>query len=189
MRRDIHILVEALTRDLFSGTPAFQLAGAEGHGRLLSALGQPRWPQHRTAQQKAAALHYSLNKNHPYVDGNKRLAITAMEWFLWQNNIAVFASNNELVDFPLRVASNELSREGSTRWVKARSVRFSWNEDQFLRWFKSLSAEEAVPVRTAIERNDPGVFGQTVTDTTQALLREARKALADLERQATLRSP
>lgn len=112
-----------------------------------------------------------------------------MEWFLWQNNIAVFASNNELVDFPLRVASNELSREGSTRWVKARSVRFSWNEDQFLRWFKSLSAEEAVPVRTAIERNDPGVFGQTVTDTTQALLREARKALADLERQATLRSP
>ena len=62
---EIHSIVEALTQDQFPGTPAFQLAGAEGVARLESALAQPHWPHHRTAQQKAAALHYSLNKNHP----------------------------------------------------------------------------------------------------------------------------
>ena len=66
---EIRSIAESLTRDLFPGTPAFRLAGAEGAARLESALAQPRWAHHRTAQRKAAALHYSLNKNHPYVDG------------------------------------------------------------------------------------------------------------------------
>ena len=44
-------IVERLTRDLFPGTPAFQVAGAQGAARLESAPAQPRWPHHRTAQQ------------------------------------------------------------------------------------------------------------------------------------------
>lgn len=104
------MIVEALTLDLFPELPAFQLAGAEGRGRLRSALAQPRWEQHRTAQVKAAVLHHRLNKNHPYVDGNKRFAVTAMEWFLFGNHSVLLATNDELVQFSLRVADDRLSR-------------------------------------------------------------------------------
>ncbi|MBM4415847.1 MAG: hypothetical protein FJ035_06315 [Chloroflexi bacterium] len=78
------------------GLPAFQLAGGEGEGRLRSALGQPRWPHHRGVAAKAAALHYFLNKNRPYVDGNKRFAVTAMLTFLFINDYGLVASDDEL---------------------------------------------------------------------------------------------
>ena len=93
----MHGIVEVLTLDLFPGTPAFHPAGREGVARLESALAQPHWPHHRTAQQKAAALHYSLNKNHPFVDGNKRMAVTAMAWFLFSNGFMLLATSDQLL--------------------------------------------------------------------------------------------
>ena len=95
---EVHGIVEVLTLDLFPGTPAFHPAGREGAARLESALAQPLWPHHRTAQQKAAALHYSLNKNHPFVDGSKRMAVTAMAWFLFSNGFLLLATSDQLVD-------------------------------------------------------------------------------------------
>ena len=101
-----------------------KLAGRAGNAaRLESALAQPRWPHHRTAQQKAAALHYSLNKNHPFVDGNKRLAVAAMAWFLFSNGFLLFATNDQLVEFALSVANDRLSREDSARWIEQRALR------------------------------------------------------------------
>ena len=140
---DIHDIVAWLTRDMFPDTPAFQLAGSEGAGRLSSALAQPRLPYHRTAQRKAAALHFSLNKNHPFVDGNKRLAVAAMEWFLFRNDFAVMATNDQLLDFALRVADNRLSRDASAEWIEARAFRATWSERRRRRWVATVI--ESVP--------------------------------------------
>jgi death-on-curing protein len=118
-------MVEVLTCDLFPGTPAFQFASEEGRGRLLSALDQPRWPQHRTAQQKAAALHFSLNKNHPYVDGNKRLALIARLALLFLNDFNLVASDAELEAFALGVADDWLTRTESSRFLTARAIRLT----------------------------------------------------------------
>ena len=145
----IHSIVEWLTRDLFPGTPAFQLAGSEGAARLESALAQPRWAHHRTAQQKAAALHYSLNKNHPYVDGNKRLAVAAMEWFLFRNGFVLMATSDRLVDFALLVANDQLSRDASAHWIERRAFRISWTERYFQRWIDSLSPDEYAETKEA----------------------------------------
>ena len=144
---EIQSIVETLTQDQFPGTPAFQLAGPQGAARLESALAQPHWPHHRTAQQKAAALHYSLNKNHPYVDGNKRLAVTAMAWFLFRNGFVLFTTNDRLVDFALRVADDRLSRDASALWIEKRAARAAWTDERLRKWRSSLSPDELSEVR------------------------------------------
>ncbi len=139
-------IVARLTRDLFPGTPAFHVAGPQGAARLESALAQPHWPHHRTAQQKAAALHYSLNKNHPFVDGNKRLAAAAMAWFLFSNGFLICATNDQLVDFALRVADDRLSREDSARWIERRALRLTWTQQRRERWLASLPPADRAAV-------------------------------------------
>lgn len=79
---EAHRIVAELIRRVFPGAPAFQLRGEAGRAMLSSALAQPRWRHHRTLQRKAAVLHYHLNRNHPFIDGNKRFALTAAEYFL-----------------------------------------------------------------------------------------------------------
>ena len=48
---------------------------------------------------KAAALMHSNIKNHPFVDGNKRTAVTAASIFLLRNSFKITASNKELEQF------------------------------------------------------------------------------------------
>ena len=99
-------------------------------------------PYHRTAQRKAAALHHSLNKNHPFVDGNKRLAVAAMEWFLFRNGFALMATNEQVFDFALRVAKDDLSRDESARWIERRALRDTWRAERIFRFFAALSSAE-----------------------------------------------
>ena len=146
---EVRGIVELLAQDLFPGTPAFRLAGAEGAARLDSALAQPRLPYHRTAQQKAAAMHYSLNKNHPFVDGNKRFAVSAMEWFLFRNGFVLMTTSDRLVDFAVQVANDRLNRDACAHWIERRAFRITWKERHFLRWIDSLSPDEYAETKEA----------------------------------------
>ncbi len=132
--------IAAALTTLFTDGTAFAVAGARGEALLDSALAQPRWPHHRTAQAKAAALHFGLNKNHAYIDGNKRIAVTAMEWFLIRNGFELHASNDDVVAFALAVASNELSREESELWIVDRAARSTWSAPRRERWRESARA-------------------------------------------------
>ena len=148
---DVHGIVESLTRDLFPDTPAFQLAGSEGAGRLDAALAQPQWPYYKTVQTKAAALHYSLNKDHPFVDGNKRLAVTAMEWFLVSNGFLLLTTNSRLLDFALDVATGCLSRDDSATWIEHRAMLATWGSNDTKRWLDRLSKEEIAELTESIQ--------------------------------------
>ncbi len=123
-----------------------------GEALLESALAQPRWPHYRTAQAKAAALHFSLNKNHAYIDGNKRVAVTALEWFLLRNGFELHASNAALVRFALAVAAGSLSRDDSERWIVQQASRESWSNERRLRWQR-----ESQPERRAGSARTPTV--------------------------------
>ncbi|MSP22052.1 MAG: type II toxin-antitoxin system death-on-curing family toxin [Dehalococcoidia bacterium] len=143
-------IVEAVAIDLFPDLPASHVAGDRGDALLESALAQPRWPhyrtaQDRTAQAKAAPLHYSLNKNHTYIDSNKRLAVTAMEWFLLRNGLRLHVSNDELVAFALAVSSNAMSRAESERWVANHANHESWTAARHLSWQESRATTVATP--------------------------------------------
>ena len=155
-RSDIDNLVDSLTRGAVVGATAFRLAGPAGAERLESALAQPRWPQYRTLQHKAATLHYSLTKDHPCVDGNKRLAVTAMEYFLFLNGAVVVASNDEVVRFALDVARGAMTRDQSQQWVQHRTLRLRWSEEQFERWRAALPEEHARGVNEVLAGGDVG---------------------------------
>jgi death-on-curing protein len=61
---------------------------------------------------KAAALLQSLVKNHPLVDGNKRLGWLATAVFLDLNGVdATRASNDDVYEFVISVAAGQLSVE------------------------------------------------------------------------------
>ncbi|HLA47883.1 MAG TPA: type II toxin-antitoxin system death-on-curing family toxin [Nitrospinota bacterium] len=71
---------------------------------------------------KAASLMHSIIKNHPFVDGNKRTAITAASIFLQRNNYTLTASNRELERFTLQIASEDVKLEEVAVWFKKHSV-------------------------------------------------------------------
>ena len=64
----------------FGGSP-----GIRDPGLLESALYRPRSGYYRDLAEMAAALFESLIMNHPFVDGNKRLALFATDVFLRLN--------------------------------------------------------------------------------------------------------
>jgi death-on-curing protein len=60
-------------------------AGIRDLGALESALYRPRTGYYRDVVEEAAALFESLVQNHPFVDGNKRVAFAVMDVFLRMN--------------------------------------------------------------------------------------------------------
>ncbi len=72
--------------------------------------------------EKASALGFSLIRNHPFVDGNKRIGHAAMETFLVLNGYEIEASVDELERVILQVASGEMGREAFTEWLRAHIV-------------------------------------------------------------------
>ena len=70
---------------------------------------------------KAAALMHSLVLNHPFVDGNKRVALTAAGVFLDLNRYRMNASNQEAVAFTLQVIAGDLDLEAMAAWFKTNS--------------------------------------------------------------------
>jgi len=70
---------------------------------------------------KAAALMHSIIKNHPFVDGNKRTAITAASLFLTRNKHQITAANKELERFALKAASTNIELEEIAGWFRKHS--------------------------------------------------------------------
>jgi len=103
------------------------LAGIRDLDALESALAQPRMTfggkeLYPTLIEKAATLGFSLIKNHPFVDGNKRIGHAAMEAFLILNGFEVDALVEEQEKIVLQVAAGELEREEFTDWLRGHVV-------------------------------------------------------------------
>lgn len=82
------------------------LLGAAAARPQASAFGEDAYPDVWT---KAAALLHSIVKNHPLVDGNKRLGWLACAVFLDLNGIdPAPASNDAIYDLVIRVASEPI---------------------------------------------------------------------------------
>lgn len=57
--------------------------------------------------KKAAALFYFIIKNHPFENGNKRIAVTSLVIFLFKNSKWINVSNNKLYEFALTIAKSK----------------------------------------------------------------------------------
>jgi len=104
-----------------------QTGGSDGirdMAALESAIAQPKLTAggseaYPTLVEKAAALCFSLSGNHPFVDGNKRVAHAAMEIFLILNAVEIEASVDDQEQLMLQLASSELSRDELIQWLLA----------------------------------------------------------------------
>lgn len=61
---------------------------------------------YKTLFDKTAILFYLLIKNHPFQNGNKRIAVAALLVFLYKNNKWLKVDNVELYNFAVWVASS-----------------------------------------------------------------------------------
>jgi death-on-curing protein len=100
--------------------------GVRDLGLLLSALGRPQASfeendLYHDIFAKAASLLDSLVRNHPFVDGNKRTAITSAALFLLINGYTLRAENEEIVRFTLACAQGWLSLEEIEEWLQHHS--------------------------------------------------------------------
>lgn len=88
---------------------------------LEAALARPRQRWHYRASTSlsglAAALAFGLVRNHPYVDGNKRIALVAMVAFLDRNGIELTASNAEAIATILAFAANAMTEDELAAWI------------------------------------------------------------------------
>jgi death-on-curing protein len=72
---------------------------------------------------RAAALMESLIKNHPFIDGNKRTAITAAGVYLARNGYVLEAGQRELERFTLAKATKKFIATEAADWFKRHSVK------------------------------------------------------------------
>lgn len=102
-------------------------SGVRDLGLLQSATARPQATfdgrdLYTDLWHKAAALMASLAQNHPFVDGNKRVAITAAALMLRRNGYALETTNAEMVRFTLHVVTEHPPLEEIARWLEAHAV-------------------------------------------------------------------
>lgn len=88
------------------------LDSAMAHPRNLAALDEP------DAGALAAAYAYGIARNHPFVDGNKRIAAVVSETFLLLNGFLLGANDAEVVVAILALAAGELSAQELADWFR-----------------------------------------------------------------------
>jgi len=108
-----------------------QTGGAEGirdPGALESAVAQPFQTfggedLYPSLVAKAAALGFSIIRNHAFVDGNKRVGHAALEVMLVLNGWELAATTDEQEQVVLAVASGAMPREEFSEWVETHVSR------------------------------------------------------------------
>ena len=107
---------------LFGGSAELRDAGL-----LQSAIAMPASAfgdqyLHASLAEMAAAYLFHIAANHPFVDGNKRIASTAARLFLLMNDAEFEPSEQEYGDLTLGVASGQLDKSAVIEFFK-RHVR------------------------------------------------------------------
>ena len=73
-------------------------------------------------QQKASRLCFGLVKNHPFVDGNKRIGAHIMLVFLALNGIELQYTQTELSDTILQLAAGTIQCSDLLNWILTHQI-------------------------------------------------------------------
>jgi death-on-curing protein len=102
--------------------------GVRDRGLLESALAMPRAGFggqyfHPELPDMGAAYLFHLVRNHPFIDGNKRVGLAACLVFLELNGFAFSASNAALAGLTLGVAEGRVSKSAVAEFVRRHGER------------------------------------------------------------------
>ena len=94
-----------------------------GFGRLEAAVAAPQASMfgedlYTGVVSKAAALCQAIVRAHPFSDGNKRVAIVALDLFLEANGFALAATNDQVYTTIMALARGEMAHAALAAWVE-----------------------------------------------------------------------
>lgn len=97
--------------------------GLRDENLLDSAIEQPKATfdgdfLHESLYYMAAAYGFHLCMNHPFVDGNKRIALVAMDVFLQRNGYEIIASEEETYQIIIKLSTGQLTKSDLAEWLK-----------------------------------------------------------------------
>jgi death on curing protein len=123
-----------LTRAMIETLHADQIREHGGHvglrdeSLLASALARPRqrWSYDTEIDLATVAAEYGfgLAKNHPFTDGNKRIAFVATNVFLILNGFEIDVPEPAVVDTMLRVADGQMDQHEFASWIRDTIIPF-----------------------------------------------------------------
>ena len=117
LERTVMVAVHGMLLAEFGGAP-----GLRDEGLLDSALARPKnllaYGDKPDLSALAAAYAAGILKNHPFVDGNKRVAFMAAFIFLERNGRALTASETDATAVMLDVAASRLDEGALTVWLR-----------------------------------------------------------------------
>jgi death-on-curing protein len=95
-------------------------SGIRDAGALESALHRPQTGYYDTIIDEAAALLESLVHNHPFVDGNKRVAFAVVDVFLRINGYVIAADSKTLFETLIKFMDDRVfDMERLVPWLHA----------------------------------------------------------------------
>ena len=98
----------------FGGSP-----GLRDKGALESALMRPQIGYYQDIIEESAAFMESLAMNHPFVDGNKRIAFFATDTFLRVNGYYIDCDNEETYDYFIKLFElNAFRFDNLVEWLR-----------------------------------------------------------------------
>ena len=101
--------------------------GIRDQGLLESAMAMPRARfagdyVHQDMIEMAGAYLFHLVKNHAFVDGNKRVALAVMAYFLDYNGRRLQAGHDEVEQLVLGVASGTITKDQAAAMLRRWTV-------------------------------------------------------------------
>jgi death on curing protein len=102
--------------------------GVRDVGLLRSAIAMPKATYdaeflHSTLHEMAAAYLFHLVQNHSFVDGNKRVGVAVAFAFLRLNHARVQATEDEVVELAVGVASGQVSKAEVAVFLQRHTAR------------------------------------------------------------------
>ena len=102
------------------------LPGIRDQTLLDSALARPKqqaaYENDVTLFELAASYSYGLSRNHPFIDGNKRVALTVGAVFLELNGYSLDATEAEAVIIYQQLAAGTLNEQQLANWMQDSSI-------------------------------------------------------------------
>jgi death-on-curing protein len=100
------------------------LIGLRDENALDSALARARqrWAYESDVDLPRLAADYAFGiaRNHPFRDGNKRVAFVAAVTFLGLNGLDFVAAEDDVVDTMLALAAGDLDEDRMAEWFRAK---------------------------------------------------------------------
>lgn len=120
---EVVLIIHSILLERYGGSP-----GIRDKNLLESALAQPKMTirgkyLHKTIFDKAAAYGFHVCKNHPFVDGNKRVSFVLMDIFLQANGWQIIADETSAYEMMMNLASSKMNKAQLSMWLEANCKR------------------------------------------------------------------